>query len=667
MFIKLSKTFIVLSLLSVLVISIAFFSPFIAGKAIFFRTTIELALLFFFLHLIFAKNPGQELQKIKSRLTNPIFISITAFSAVFLLAALLGVNPNSSFWSNFERGEGAFQIIHYFIFFALLLLLFTEKEEILDLLKFNLGISLLISFYAVFQLNNPFSKFLTIFGAGERISGTLGNPSYLAAYLLISIVLGLFLFLNTKKTSWKIILAAILVFQGLIIWQTQTRGAILGIFIGLIVFLILNIFLLKKPVISKPYLIIILIILISLPLILFLTKDANFWEGFPQILRFTKTSSLEQRFWTWESAFAGFLERPILGWGAENFPYVFDKYYNPKHFGVESFFDRAHNIFLDHLINGGILLLIAYLAIFYFYYRLLFKLIRQPADRQPADRQLVNLSWSTQLETAPSLSAPKGLLGGLSLTGLILFSSPIAYLVQGFFLFEVLPIYLVLFLFLAFFINYYAIPNSIEYAAKLHFSIKNLIFGFILTALIGTIFYWGSYSPLQKNFLIKKGFYGLNIMQNVDERLENIYKALNFPSPVGLEEASTSLFKFFNDYLRMFKINKIVPKKEAVDALMKLSNDYYDYNEQKFVGLRNLYLNSFLNLEAATLTQDKKYFERGKNLLEKGLEFSPSRIELMIPLLEVYKYENDQKAYETLKEKMKFLRPDLPFSGSENQ
>lgn len=634
MFINLSKTFLSLSLLSVLIISSAFFFPFITGKAIFFRVTIELALLCFLLHLIFAKDSSQEIQKIKSRLTNPIFISLTVFSGLFLLAALLGVNPDFSFWSNFERGEGAFQIIHYFLFFALLVLLFTKKEEILDLLKFNLGISLAVSLYALLQLNNPFSKFLTIFGASPRVSGTLGNPSYLAAYLIIAIALGLLLFLNIKKISWKIILAAILVFQGLIIWQTQTRGAILGILVSLIVFLITNIFVLKKSIIPRFYLIIILIVLISLPLILLLTKDANFWKEFPKILRFTNTSSLEQRFWTWESAFIGFLERPILGWGAENFPYVFDKYYNPKHYGIESFFDRAHNIFLDYLINGGILLLISYLAIFYFYYRLLFKLkIRQPAD----------LSWS------------------------ILFSLPIAYLVQGFFLFEVLPIYLALFLFLVFFINYFIIASPIKYTNKFDLSIKNLFIGLIITFLIGLVLYSGSYLPLKKNLLIKKGFFETAKTEDASARLENLYNALNFPSPVGLEEASAALFKSFHDYLGIMKKNKIIPTREVIDAFMKLANDHYDRYEQKFVGIRNLYLNGFLNLDVASLTQDKKYLERGKKLLEAGLKIAPTRIEIILPLLEIYKYENNKQAQKALEEKMKFLRPDLPFRSSENQ
>jgi hypothetical protein len=51
-------------------------------------------------------------------------------------------------------------------------------------------------------------------------------------------------------------------------------------------------------------------------------------------------------------ALKGIAERPVLGWGQENFNYVFNKYYNPQMFGQEEWFDRTHNVVLDWLIAG---------------------------------------------------------------------------------------------------------------------------------------------------------------------------------------------------------------------------------------------------------------------------------------------------------------------------
>ena len=77
---------------------------------------------------------------------------------------------------------------------------------------------------------------------------------------------------------------------------------------------------------------------------------------------------MEARYIVWKMAWNGFLERPILGWGLENFNVTFGKHFDSKlylrEYGGEIWFDRAHNIVLDTLINSGIVGLISYLSIF---------------------------------------------------------------------------------------------------------------------------------------------------------------------------------------------------------------------------------------------------------------------------------------------------------------
>jgi len=631
MFLNISKSFIILSLFSVLIVTASLFFPFVSAKIIFFRVSVELAVLFFALHFIFAKDFWAEVQKIKSRLNQPILIAATAFTVVFLLAAILGVNSQFSFWSNFERGEGAFQMIHYFLFFALIVFLFSNKNEILDLLKFNLGISFAVSLYALAQrliaskiLANPIFGFIQIYGVSApsaAASGPFGNTSYLSAYLLMSIVMGLFLLFRAKTKTWKIIISGVLIFEALILLQAQTRGVFLGIFVALIAFIIINVFVVKQSARIRPYLIALLILMLLLPIFLFLARDSALKEKLPLINRLTDTTTLVYRSWTWGSAIAGFIEKPILGWGAENFPFVFDKYYDARHYGRESFFDRSHNIFLDHLINGGIILLIAYLSIFYFYYRALFKLEK-------------NFEWS------------------------ILFTAPISYLIQGFFLFEVLPIYMVLFLFLGFFINFF-MEKPVEHAPAPLFSAKRFFLAALASALVILLIYFGSYIPLRKNLILKKGFYEAATSRKMSERIQSFIEAVDFKSPVGLEESSATLFFSSKNFLYTLKRTKDLPPKNAIDILMKLNNEQYDRHEQKFIGIRNLYLNAFLNLEAANLTQDKSYLARGKTLLEKGLETAPTRLELLVPLIDVAEFEKDEDALKAIKTKIGLLRPDL--------
>jgi tetratricopeptide (TPR) repeat protein len=62
----------------------------------------------------------------------------------------------------------------------------------------------------------------------------------------------------------------------------------------------------------------------------------------------------------------GFKEKPIFGWGPENFNLVFNKYYEPILWKQEPWFDRAHNVFLDRLTTGGFFGLLTYLSLFAF-------------------------------------------------------------------------------------------------------------------------------------------------------------------------------------------------------------------------------------------------------------------------------------------------------------
>jgi tetratricopeptide (TPR) repeat protein len=72
----------------------------------------------------------------------------------------------------------------------------------------------------------------------------------------------------------------------------------------------------------------------------------------------------QARGYIWPMAIKGWQERPILGWGQENFNYIFNGNYNPAMWSHEQWFDRAHSVFLDWLTASGLLGLMAYLALY---------------------------------------------------------------------------------------------------------------------------------------------------------------------------------------------------------------------------------------------------------------------------------------------------------------
>ena len=66
----------------------------------------------------------------------------------------------------------------------------------------------------------------------------------------------------------------------------------------------------------------------------------------------------------WKIAYEGFKEKPVLGWGQENYQYVFAKHFLPEMYNDAPWYDRSHNFLLDWLVSGGILGLLSFLAPF---------------------------------------------------------------------------------------------------------------------------------------------------------------------------------------------------------------------------------------------------------------------------------------------------------------
>lgn len=68
---------------------------------------------------------------------------------------------------------------------------------------------------------------------------------------------------------------------------------------------------------------------------------------------------------SWNAAWQGFKQYPVLGVGMENFDIIFNKYFKASYFNLapsETYFDRVHNQYLNLLVENGILALLLYLG-----------------------------------------------------------------------------------------------------------------------------------------------------------------------------------------------------------------------------------------------------------------------------------------------------------------
>lgn len=347
----------VLLLFTPLIVSTSLFFPFITGKAFFFRLVVEIALALW-LVLIWLK-PEYRPQK------SYLLIGVVSLVAITVLTTIFGPNPVRSFWSNFERMDGLVNYLHLLGYFLVLISVF-EREKIWHWFwNASLGVSVIIGLYGLLQLVGQ----LEIHQGGARLDATLGNSAYLAVYALFHVFLALWLLMSNWQINWRRYLyGAIMVLNLVVLYYTATRGTILGLVGGGLLSLLLLAWREKKNLLSRNIATGILLAAIVLLGSFYLMRGSQFVTTSPVLSRFASISlsdkTTESRLTIWGMALEGFKERPVLGWGPENFSLVFGKYYEPKLWSQEPWFDRSHNIFLDWLITAGILGLLAYLSLF---------------------------------------------------------------------------------------------------------------------------------------------------------------------------------------------------------------------------------------------------------------------------------------------------------------
>ncbi len=283
------------------------------------------------------------------------------------LATLFSVDPQTSLWSSPYRG-GGFVTFAGYIVVAMVAYLTLTRQEWEKLWDFSILIGALISLVAI-------SQYYGIFGAPQsRPTGTMGNAILLAVYLLLLVFMIAVRFLKepcrTKKIFYGVCGAVCL----LAILLSGTRAAYLGIGVGATYFLIWYPITeqagFKKIRIFKRAAVILLLIAIAgiayinlAPLPRFLQQNRLFTTLTPRFM--VKNLLEDTRLSTLGIELKAVKAKPFLGYGPENFSVGFDHYYQPSPSleGILSWWDRAHNIFIQTMNDAGILGLLAYLGL----------------------------------------------------------------------------------------------------------------------------------------------------------------------------------------------------------------------------------------------------------------------------------------------------------------
>jgi O-antigen ligase/tetratricopeptide (TPR) repeat protein len=331
------------------------FFPFITGKNFFFRIGVELL---FFLWVITAVLD----KKYRPRLT-PLFWAVSALLLIASLSSILGENFYKSLWSNFERMEGLLTHIHLFMYFIVLSSVFRTKNDWKWYFSVMLLVSSILCLYGLLQYTGK----LAIHQGNIRLDATLGNATYFAILTVFHMfITGLFMY--WFRNVWaRVFLSGLFVLEGVVLFLTATRGAILGFLGGLFLMgLLVSVFGKgKKTRLGFAGLVLLVLAVVG---VFFSVKNTDYVKNNVVLGRFANISLTEQttesRLTIWNMSFKAFKEHPFLGWGLENYNLVFNEYYEPKMYKQEPWFDHAHNIVFDWLVTTGAVGFSIYISVF---------------------------------------------------------------------------------------------------------------------------------------------------------------------------------------------------------------------------------------------------------------------------------------------------------------
>jgi putative inorganic carbon (hco3(-)) transporter len=392
---------------------------------------------------------------------DPIGYAVLTYLLTQTIATIFSIHPYTSFWGYYGRFHGGLltTICYTILYFAATNWLDTKST--LKIINISIKTSIFVALLAILEHYNYSLSCIvinqytgTLFTSAEAFTNAcwsaatnptnrsfslLGQPNWLAAYLIPHIFLALYTY--SLKNSKKIPLSAILTFLVLVaaLLFTRSRSGFLAFILAYVTYFLLKIRTYKFKKIKSTLITYSLLTVITVlafgspytnPLTHYFQKSTPITAPVSQgtVLENGGTESGDIRKIVWSGALTSILQHPIVGSGPETFAYT---YYlvRPSAHNLTSEWDflynKAHNEYLNTAAGAGILGLLAYLYLHYAIFAESLKTITKSKKiNQEEDEQL--------RQFYPVLGA-----------------TIVAFTVTSFFGFSVIPVYFTLVLFAA--------------------------------------------------------------------------------------------------------------------------------------------------------------------------------------------------------------------------
>jgi len=296
--------------------------------------------------------------------------AIIPFFLIMIIS--LVISPNR--WISFQD---LLLFLSYFALYFIVLSNVKNKKQFYSIIHILFMTTFIVSFYTIIQYYklDPFLKEIT------QLTSTIGQRNWISNYLFMLMPLIFIFFLTEKKTKIKITYFLLLsvIYLNLIILQS------LSIRITIIITAILGVALLFKLKLVKVFLQnkkwLILLIATFILISVFYSTD-NTLNRSPSILEQRmlpaykgEDLSINRTLLTWNTAYKMLKNRPLFGVGIGIFKMQYLFYQGelledlPGYLPYYTNSQEAHNEYLQLLVELGILGLVSFLFIFYFFYK----------------------------------------------------------------------------------------------------------------------------------------------------------------------------------------------------------------------------------------------------------------------------------------------------------
>lgn len=501
-----------LILLTPLILNRNYFFPYVVPKTIFFRVIVDIIFIAYLLLLVINRRYLPRF--------NVLTIGVSAFLVISLLTAVTGINFERSFWSTFERMGGILTLLHLFIFFLILTGVFKERKYWERIFAVSIAVGTFLSL-SILLSKDPTS----------RGGGSVGNSSFMAAYMLFNVFFALILLL-AKGWGWRIYSGITFLIMAFVVFFNpveETRGA-MGAFGGGIFLLVLGYLAFSKNKLLMRLAPVILILGVLLALGFTQTEffKANMFD--------IKELPGRARALVWGEGLEAWKEKPLLGWGPENFNVAFTKYFKGEiPLTVDIWYDRVHNVVIDSLVSSGVIGLLSYLFIFGAAVWGLLKTCTKVAERK-------------------NLFFPLGMVVILA-----------TYFAQNIWVFDMISTYLMFFLSLAF-VSFLINSSNPSPSPELALEPKRfspLLGSFLIILALGLL-YFGNLQPARASQMIIKG-----LVLEPGQAIGFFEKALK-TSPMAQLEAPEQLARRATDLLYGSNTDRFLLEKAAALSVGEL-------------------------------------------------------------------------------------------------